>query len=264
MSDYSEVQHGFDIFDRFFSDDSKRNAFIEALDACASGAAQEAINLFIQSSNDLRFNTYISAISEHDKEEDMNGRLSMWRAFGGNVARVGIVLNIPLLSGGALPLNLLFSPVAYLSEPSAHDVLLEVIRNVRADCDFLRTVDRSAVVRSIFAMLLAGVVCLKHEGFREEREWRAIYAPKRAPSPLMASSTEVIGGIPQVVYKIPLDAAVSESLADLDLSRMFDRLIIGPTPYPWPMYEAFVAALKQAGVADAENRLFASRIPIRV
>jgi hypothetical protein len=112
-------------------------------------------------------------------------------------------------------------------------------------------------------MFLAGVVCLKHEGFREEREWRVIHSPKRVPSSLMESSTETIGGVPQLIYKIPLDTSVSSSVADLEFSRIFDRLIIGPSPYPWPMYEAFVSALKLAGVADAEHRVFASGIPIR-
>ena len=107
-----------------------------------------------------------------------------------------------------------------------------------------------------FMMLLA-------EGFREEREWRAIYAPKFWPSTLMESSTEIISGIPQIVYKIPLDAKVSDRFTDLDFPRIFDRLIVGPTSYPWPMYEAFVDALKKAGVDDAEKRLCVSGIPIR-
>jgi hypothetical protein len=79
----------------------------------------------------------------------------------------------------------------------------------------------------------------------------------------MESSTEIIVGIPQIVYKIPLDTKVSATLGDLDLSRLFDRLIIGPSPYPWPMYEAFVAALGKAGVANPEDRVFTSNIPIR-
>lgn len=264
MSDYSEVQHGFDIVGRFFPNETKGNAFIKALDACVPGAAEEAINAFGQSWNDIRFNTYIAAVSEHDDQEDLHGRLSMWRAFGGNVARVGIVLNVPLYTMATQPLNLLFSSVAYLSEDLTHRVFLEVIDNINKNCDYLKTVDRKAIVVIIFAMLLAGVVCLKHEGFREEREWRVIYAPKRSPSALMESSTEVIGGIPQVIHKIPLDAHVSASIADLDLSRLFDRLIIGPTPYPWPMGVAFIEALRQAGVADAENRVVASGIPIRM
>lgn len=263
MSDYSEVQHGFDIFSRFFAAEANRTAFIGALDQCVSGVAQEGINLFNQWWNDTRFNTYVTSVSEHSETEDLYGRLSMWRAFGGNVARVGIVFNIPWFSTSPLTLHLLFSPVAYLTEASAHKVLLEVIENIRANREFLCTVERPQLLTTVFFTLVAGVVCLKHEGFHEEREWRAIYAPKRWPSSIMESSTEVVAGVPQPVCKIPLDASVSDSLVDLELSKMFDRLIIGPTQYPWPMYEAFVSALTEVGITDAEKRVFASTIPIR-
>jgi hypothetical protein len=79
----------------------------------------------------------------------------------------------------------------------------------------------------------------------------------------MTPSTEVIGGVPQLVYKLPLDGTVSVELAGLEFSVLFDRLIIGPSQYPGPMWMAFVAALKRSGVKDAENRVVASRIPIR-
>ena len=43
-----------------------------------------------------RFNTYISSISLHAAHEDRLGRLSMWRAFGGqNTLRVAFVFSIP-------------------------------------------------------------------------------------------------------------------------------------------------------------------------
>jgi len=103
-------------------------------------------------------------------------------------------------------------------------------------------------------MLVAGVTCLKHKGFHEEREWRVLYAPNREPSPLMEHSTETIGGVPQIVYKAPLDSNVSQELADVEMSRIFDPLIIGPSPYPWVMYQAFVAALNEIEVPDASNR----------
>jgi hypothetical protein len=159
----------------------------------------------------------------------------------------------------------MFSPVAYLTEDEAHAVIYEVISNIGANCDFLRSVERQILVGIIFNMLLAGVTCLKHEGFREEREWRAIYCPQYSPSTLIESSTEVIGGVPQPIYKLPLDARVSPALANLDFSRLFDRLIIGPSPYPWPMYEAFRAALTEAGVPSEveKQRVFISGIPIR-
>jgi hypothetical protein len=187
----------------------------------------------------------------------------MWRAFGGSTARVAIVFSVPWFSAGALTLKLRMNPVAYLNEEQVHTEINTVIKNIRENCEFLRSIDRSYIVGSVFNMLAADVTCLKHEGFHEEREWRVIYAPNRDASPLMESSAEIIGGVPQIVYKAPLDVRVSQDLADIDMSRIFDRLIIGPSPYPWVMYQAFVAALAEIGVPEANNRVFVSDIPIR-
>ena len=263
MSDYREVELGHEILVKYLHDKLKRPEFFAALDACAQGAAQEALDLFDQWWSDIQWSTYIASSSEHDDSEDLNGRLSMWRAFGGRAARVAIVMNVPAYSAGATALNLVFSPVAYLKEEEAHAEIDATVLSIRENCDFLGSLDRSVLVGSVFNMLLAGVTCLKHEGFREEREWRVLYAPKRNPSPLMESSTKIIEGIPQIIYKIPLDATLSDTVADLDLARIFDRLIIGPSEHPWVMYEAFKAALGEAGVADAGARVRISAIPIR-
>ena len=263
MSDYREVQHGFDIFNRYFLDASKRKAFVDAFDACIPGAANDAFTAFNNWWQDLRLNTYIACLSEHQDSEDMYGRLSMWRAFGGTGTRVGIVLRLPYVSISGVSLALSFSPVAYLSESGAHGVIDQVVANVQANHDYLRALKREVLVQLVFQMFASGIVCLKHQGFHEEREWRAIYTPKRWPSPLMESSTEVIAGVPQVVYKAPLDISVSPLIADLDFAQAFDRLIVGPTPYPWPIYGAFVEALKATGVPGAEDRVFVSDIPIR-
>jgi hypothetical protein len=71
-----------------------------------------------------------------------------------------------------------------------------------------------------------------------------------------------VGGVPQTVYKIPLTGG-SPDLANIAISNLVDRVIIGPSPYPWPMYEAFVSALTAANVTDASSRVFVSGIPIR-
>lgn len=263
MTDYREVQHGFDSLNSFFLDPTKRNAFTQALEACSPGSAQEAINLFNGWLPDIRLNTYIASLSEHDDSEDLHGRLSMWRAFGGNIARVAVVLKIPPFSDGATALNVIFSPVAYLNQPEVHTVLDTVTKNIIENRNFLQSINRPELIGYIFLMLVAGVACLKHEGFREEREWRAIYSPNRASSQFMESSTEIIGGVPQIVHQLPLDATKSQSIAELDLASMFDRLIIGPSPYPWVMYTAFVEALTATGVSNARDKVLASGIPIR-
>jgi hypothetical protein len=263
MADYREVVHGFDIFNKFLSTPDSKGEFVSSIETCAKGAAEEAIALFNQWWKDIRFNTYITSISEHSSEEDRHGRLSMWRAFGGASARVGIVISVPWFSGAALALKLMFSPVAYLGETEAVASIREALAKIRENCDFLKSLDRGLIVANVFTMLLAGVTCIKHEGFREEREWRAIYSPNRLRSPFMEGATQSIGGIPQRIYKIPLDQSISPEITELDFSKIFDRLIIGPTAYSWVLYEAFRDALADAGVQNANERVCASNIPIR-
>lgn len=263
MSDYREVQHGFDMLNDFFRDVAKKTQFITALDECSPNVGTDAIALFNQWWADIQANTYVASVSEHNSKEDLHGRLSMWRAFGGNTARVAVVFNIPWFTGASTALNLNFSPVSYFRQEDVHAEIIAVINGVRANVDFLRSIDRQVLLNYTFLMLMSGVTCLKHEGFDEEREWRVIYAPMRSPSSLMEHSTETIGGVPQIVYKIPLDASVSSALAGLDFGSIFDRLIIGPSQYPLAMYQAFVDALTKAGVPDAPARVFTSGIPIR-
>jgi hypothetical protein len=144
-----------------------------------------------------------------------------------------------------------------------HRVLQEVMDSLTPHRDFLCSIDQQFVMGAIFDMLLIGVTCLKHEGFQEEREWRAVYCPKFKLSSLMESATAVVGGVPQPIYRIPLDVTVSPALADLDFASLFNRLIIGPSAYPGPMFEAFAEALIRVGVGDARDRIWISNIPIR-
>jgi hypothetical protein len=264
MADYREVQHGYGMLVRYFADAQKRSAFVQSLEQCAPGVADEAMNLFDQWSLDIGANTYIASVSEHDDHEDNHGRLSMWRAFGdARVARVAIVLRVPSYSAAQDDLKVIFSPVAYLDESEAHQALDAVIRNVCNNVGFLANISRAELVTRIFNVFVTGVSCLKHKGFHEEREWRVIYSPNRLASQLIDWSIETVGGVPQVVYRFPLDGTRAAALADLDLNRIIDRVIIGPSFYPWVMYDAFVKALIQGGLTDAHKRVFSSDIPIR-
>jgi hypothetical protein len=263
MTDYREVQHGYDILLQFFSDVARKKAFCDALDAVSSGVAIEALKLFDSWWANIRFSTYITSISEHDDLEDLHGRLSMWRAFGGNTARVAMVLRLPWFSQVLGALNLMFSPVAYLREEDAHKVMAGVIEKLPGNREFLVSIPREMLVGTVFNMLVGAVTCLKHEGFREEREWRVIYSPDRMASPLMKSFVESVGGIPQTIYKLPIDGGLDPALADLDLVRIFDRLIVGPSQFSLAMYEAFVKTLTSIDIEKAETRVLVSGIPIR-
>ena len=124
MADYREVEHGFEIFGRVFLSLEKGEPFRQALEACAPGCAEMATGLFGHWLSDIRANTYIASVSEHDSKEDSHGRLSMWRGFGGgNIPRVALVFKIPRFSKASDVLKVIFSPVAYLSELEVSTVI---------------------------------------------------------------------------------------------------------------------------------------------
>lgn len=263
MSDYREVQHGLSQVDRFMSRGDDWARLDAALNQCANGVLGEATGLLAKFRIDLGLATFVTSISEHEQAEDVHGRLSMWRAFGGNVARVALVFNLPWHSESPKALKLIFSPVTYLGDQEMELSFRRVIENVERECEFLKTMGRTQLVRHLFAMFLTSATCSKHPGFAEEREWRAIYLPSIDPSPLMRSSIEVIQGVPQRVYHIPLEGSSDSVLADLDFAKVFDGLIIGPSPFAVPMYGAFHESLTKAGVTNAERRMVVSNIPIR-
>lgn len=262
MADYSEVRHGHGHLLRFFSDEGRKSLFCAALEPCVPGIGQEALNLFDLWWGHLQSSTYISSISEHQDTEDQYGRLSMWRAFG----RMGVALIFRLPLGdprATLPLNLILSPVAYFNYEQVESELMMVINNVSEKRDFLRTVGHDPLLATIFVMLQSAAVSLKHEGFAEELEWRIIYSPNQRPSTFILQSVEVINGIPQLIYKIPLEENQEAGISKIAIPQFIDRVIIGPSAFPWPIYEAFVSALEAAGVPDAGNRVVVSNIPLR-
>jgi hypothetical protein len=261
MTDYREVQHGFAALQRYFS--VHRPTFDAALNECSPGITEEAFSLFDQWWENIQLHTYITSISEHDEREDMHGRLSMWRAFGGTTARVAIVIRLPLAVGENEGFGPTLSPVGYFSDQDIIREFGSVISNVSGNREFLRVIDRNILLRSVFLMFVTAIVTMKHEGFHEEKEWRIIYSPRRTPSAHIDSSTEVVGGIPQLVYAIPFKNDPDAGISGMDPTELLDRIIIGPTQFPWAMYEAFVAALEGVGVADAASRVHVSQIPIR-
>jgi hypothetical protein len=156
MADHSEIQHGYtELRKSFHTENPDRQRFLDAIDNCSPGAATQAIDLFDKWFDDTRLNTYITSMSEHmvskeDASEDLYGRLSMWRAFGGNAARVAIIFKIPYQSPAGTALNIIFSPVSYLTKPEVQNVFREVIENVNKEQEFLQSISQQELVATIY------------------------------------------------------------------------------------------------------------------
>jgi Protein of unknown function (DUF2971) len=263
MSDYREVSHGYDALIRYFSNSKDKDAFFSSVNGCFPDLAEEILGYLVQSRQATQLQTYTTSISEHDTREDTHGRLSMWRAFGNPSARVAIVIRLDLSIGKNISLGAELSPVAYFTDFEFAMQLNNVVTNIGENQAYLKGLERHAFGFHLRAMLESAAVCLKHEGFHEEREWRVIHSPVRHSGEYIKSSVETIAGLPQRVYKLPLRSNAEAGLTGLDPDELIDRVIIGPTQYPFAIYDGFVAALADAGVREPANRVVISQIPVR-
>ncbi len=261
MADYSEVELGYAMLHKFFQQQHNCDAFYHAVNACSPRLAEESIALFDQWWGDIRFNTFICSISEHEDSEDGHGRLSMWRAFG-QTSRAAIIMRMPD-EGAAEGLHVMLSPVAYFGEAEVEQQLWDLIANLNSHHDYLVGFERDRLKTLILFMLASAAVSIKHIGFHEEKEWRIIYFPRANPSKVITSSIETVTGVPQIIHKIPLVENPKENVTGVGIPALIDRIIIGPTMYAAPMYTAFVSALNEAGIADAAQRVVVCGIPIR-
>jgi len=157
--------------------------------------------------------------------------------------------------------TIFLSPAGYLG--SIEGEIANILGNIETNIDFLRAIPRDLLVTGIFMMLTMAAVSLKHPGFHEEREWRVVHLPKQYPSSFITSSVEIIGGVPQSVFKLPLKQNEEPESAIMALPRLIDKVIVGPSSFPGPVAAAFISALKEIGIEDAENRVVVSDIPLR-
>ncbi len=261
MNDFSEIEHGLNCLISAYDAEEGEN-FRTFIDSIHPGISKELQNLFNSWVNDFRTGTYIACISEHDDDEDQNGRLSMWRAYG-NGSGIAIVLNNTAFLSDSDALRAYSSPVMYADVSGFKSQFLRVVDSMRINHAFLKEVPRKVLFNNLFHMLRFAVLCTKHPGFSEEKEWRVIYSPKFDNSPYLTQDLVSVRGVPQHVFRIPLQNIPSENFYGASVDELVDRIIIGPTQYGSAIKAAFTSLLEQCGTQDAANRVWISQIPLR-
>ncbi|MEL6295293.1 MAG: DUF2971 domain-containing protein [Pseudomonadota bacterium] len=265
MNDFAEIEHGKECVLAACHDDVVGTRLSAALLGIDSGIWQAVTELFDKTDFQQRTGTYLISFSEHGDgsvDEDRFGRLSMWRAYGGDT-NVALVLNNEPFHAETNALSATTTPVFYANPNDFKNEFLNVVENIEKNIQFLKSQPVDDLVNSIYSMLFYAVLSTKHPGFSEEREWRVIYSPKIYPNERMKYSVEVVGGIPQKVYKLPLNNIPDEGLVGLTVPELLREVVIGPTEYPNPMFEAFVDVMQDAGIPDAHTRIKVSGIPLR-
>lgn len=73
-----------------------------------------------------------------------------------------------------------------------------------------------------------------------------------------------IRGVPQNVYKIPLKDIPEEGLVGIEPVSLIDRIIMGPSQFPFEIAEIFFEKLRNIGAKDPGSLVQISGIPLRV
>ena len=261
MNDFMEVQYGLNCLNNAYRGEVWKK-LRKTLNSIIKGISDEIDNLFENLLPYLQSDIYIACFSEHLDDEDRHGRLSMWRAYSESTGVAFVLNNAPFLSEFA-PLKVYTSPVAYFDNSNFQIEFERVVSNIEANRSFLLNLERNELVDRVLNALKFAALCIKHPGFKEEKEWRVIYIPSMEKSEHLEKGIKVIDGTPQPIYKIPLKNVPNEGIGGIEIPEILDRIIIGPTEFPDAIQEGFVDLLTDAGVADPEHRVWLTGIPLR-
>lgn len=261
MNDFGEVRHGFNCVDYALKGPCGE-ILAEALNSPFPGLYEEVKVMLSDHSFIIGAETYMTCLSEHLTDEDQRGRLSMWRAYGGSTG-VAIVMNGDVMFSASDALRAYSSPVFYGDAEAFAAEFMKTANSLRQNPQLLSALGREDVKSTVFEILRFAVLCTKHPGFHEEREWRVIASPRLNPSPRLTQSVELVRGVPQLVLKIKLENVPEEGLVGLAPPELLNRIIIGPCEFPIPIFQAFDELLTRLGVSDPQKKVFISDIPLR-
>ena len=259
MNDFSEIAYGLSLVKEAFSG-SSGDIFWNAANTVFPDVREKIVPQLADREWDWRAETYLSCLSLHDSAEDQNGRLSMWRAYGD----VALVINHFPLTAVTDQLGVYSTPVHYLDGAGVEARLRTVAQAISEKVDFLRSLGETVFVDYTIKMVFLASIGTKHPGFSEEKEWRIFFRPAERPRSILDRRVVVIHGVPQQIWALPLRHDPEEGLFHADIPSLLDRIIVGPTPYPYVSAAAFRKLLEEADVKDAYGKVATSKIPLRM
>lgn len=107
------------------------------------------------------------------------------------------------------------------------------------------------------------VMCTKHPGFHEEKEWRLVFRPNSSNPGIMIKDVATPKGFSETIYKIPLKNRTDLGITGIEVHELIDRVIIGPSDHATDLRQQFISLLTNRGVPAADGRVIASNIPFR-
>lgn len=262
MNDYMEVEHGLNCLVAAFKNEENGKRFQATLEGIFPGIIKEFTNLFDGWLPSFRISSYIACFSEHLPEEDNYGRLSMWRAYGGERSVALILSRKPFLAETDV-FHAYTNPVAYLDPENFNQEFCKLATRIDSEKEFIDSLGKQRIINYLFEVFKNIVLCVKHPGFKEEREWRVVYNPDVRKSEYVSSSIESINGVPQEVHKIPLKDIPEGNFYGATVPEFIERIIIGPNDHQVVLGKTFIKLLEKAGSKNPSQKIHYSGIPLR-
>ena len=136
----------------------------------------------------------------------------------------------------------------------------KVAEKIQEYSDYIKgNLSEHCVEEYLLEIFTNAVICTKHPGFSEEKEWRIIHSLGQKQSHFIEKEIQNIKGVPQIIYKIPF----YKNITGLALTDLIDRVIIGPCEFPDVTYQAICSVLSEAGMTSPEEIIKKSEIPLR-
>jgi len=262
MNDFSELQYGFGLLNNLWKADAGQR-LKEWLDARRVGLGQKVEDHFNSFTDAIFRSTYMISLSHHGDDEDLYGRLSMWRAYGGT-SGVALVLNNTTFLSETQTISVFGSPVLYLDAAGFEIIFLSWVERIVNHTDFLESLSEENLVFLIFATLRTFVLCTKHPAFREEQEWRVFYTHGVDDgSEWLEFDKLCVKGVPQTVVKMKLMDDPERGVNGVGIPTLINRIIVGPCEHPEVVAETMTQALKEAGADVGPNMVTNCFIPLR-
>lgn len=262
MNDFSEIQHGINCLTKAWKSQAGKN-LQNLLDQIKPGLRDELAGLFDGHTADMKLATYIFSLSEHEDGEDRLGRLSMWRAYGGRTG-VALVLNSTVFNSDTDAMKVFSSPVFYHDPDSFEQWFQGWAGKIIAAKRTIQTLGADKARDWLFAAFRSFALCTKHPAFAEEKEWRVFYSPiHEGGSGWVEQRTEIVNGAPEILMKLHLRDDPGRKIVGVAPATLFNRIIIGPCENPIQIRAALASALDAAGVANVDQIISMSLIPLR-
>ena len=211
---------------------------------------------------------YVFCFSEHERN-NTDGILAMWRGYGshGNGAALifdaGVRLDTP--DEPAIPFLML--PVKYGTHEQREKILDDILNRWSEIAHSVTLPDELLYVAaySFFHALKIFALTTKHDGFREEKEWRLIYIPeidsKKLLMPHLSYAIGVRGVEPKLKFNLK---AVADRLKLAEqLKDTLVQIILGPTVSSHLSVLATKRMLEKINKPELCDRVVASSIPLR-